>query len=136
MFAALYSSIIGNAIGYGYLCSDVVAVSRASGAVRAERLDVGGSRLYRGVAAWCLFSPLIWSLPGMPGFITLTIVANAAAVVVLPVLCASMWILTARKALIGTDYRNKVWENALMAGLLVLSVWGAWQSVVAIAEIL
>ncbi|MFP6757952.1 MAG: Nramp family divalent metal transporter [Alphaproteobacteria bacterium] len=136
VIAALYSSILGNAIGYGYLCCDVVAVNRASGAVAAARLDVSGSKLYRGVAAWCLFSPLIWSLPGMPGFITLTIVANAAAVVVLPVLCASLWILTARKQLIGAEYQNRWWENAIMAGLLVLSVWGAWQAVAAIAAML
>ena len=136
VFAALYSSVIGAAIGYGYLFCDVVAVSRAAGSVRAARLDVSHSRLYRGVAAWCLFSPLVWSLPGMPGFITLTIVANAAAVVVLPVLCASLWIMTARGALIGAAHRNAWWENAIMAALLVLSVWGAWQSVFAIAEML
>ena len=72
----------------------------------------------------------------MPGFITLTIVANAAAVVVLPVLCASLWIFTARKQLIGAEYQNRWWENAIMAGLLVLSVWGAWQAVAAIAAML
>ena len=69
----------------------------------------------------------------MPGFIALTIIANAAAVVVLPILCGGLWVLTARTAFIGPDYRNKWWENAVLAALFVLSLWGAYQSVIAIA---
>ena len=57
----------------------------------------------------------------MLGFINLTKVANAAAVVAQPVLCASLWILTARSRYIGTEYRNRTPENVLMAGLSVLS---------------
>ena len=72
----------------------------------------------------------------MPGFITLTIVANASSVVVLPVLSGSLWYITARTSFIGPDYRNKWWENGLMGGLFVLSIWGAWQSVSAIATLL
>jgi len=36
VFAALYSSAIGNAIGYGYLCTDVVGVSRSKEPVRTR----------------------------------------------------------------------------------------------------
>jgi hypothetical protein len=115
------------------MCADVVAVSRSTEHRRAERLDVSRSSVYRGVVAWCLFSPLIWSLPGMPSFIMLTLVANAAAVLVLPVLCGSLWYLTARTALIGVAHRNGWWENALLAGLFTLSLWTAYQSVIAIA---
>ena len=133
VFAAVYSSVIGGAIGFGYLFTDALRVRRASGAVPAEPFDVGGSVAWRAAVAWCLFSPLVWSLPGAPGFIVLTLVGNAASVVVLPVLCGALWILTARPALIGPEWRNKWWENAFLAGLFVLSIWGAWQSVVAIA---
>ncbi len=136
VFAALYSSVIGGAVGFGYMVTDAVRVCRSREATRAEPIDVGRSRVYRAVAAWCLFSPLIWSLPGMPGFIFLTIVANAAAVVVLPVLCGALWVLTARAAFIGSAYRNKPWENAVLAGLFILSIWGAHQSVIAIAAVL
>ena len=72
----------------------------------------------------------------MPGFVALTLIANAAAVVELPLLCASLWYITARTAYIGPVYRNGNWENGLMAGLFVLSVWGAYQSVIAIAAAL
>lgn len=134
VFAALYSSVIGAATGYGYMVTDIVNVCRTPEPTRALPINVGGSRVYRAVAAWCLFTPLVWTLPGMPGFIALTIVANAAAVVVLPVLCGALWYLTARAKFIGEAWRNKWWENALLAGLFVLSIWGAYQSVKAIAQ--
>jgi Mn2+/Fe2+ NRAMP family transporter len=134
VFAAVYSSAIGNATGFGLMCVDVVNVCSSSGTPPVSRAPTQ-SPVYRIVAAWCLFSPLVWSLPGMPGFITLTIIANASAVVVLPVLCGSLWYMTARTALIGSTYRNKWWENGLMSGLFILSIWGAYQSVVAIGAV-
>ncbi len=136
VFAALYSSVIGIAAGYGLLCADALSVRRAAAAAPDGEGDPARSTAYRAVAVWCLFSPLIWSLPGMPGFITLTVVANAASVVVLPLLCGSLWVITARGALIGPAYRNRWWENALMLALFVLSVWGAYQSIVSIAAAL
>jgi len=136
VFAAVYSSAIGNATGFGLMCVDVVNVCRSSNATPAHPVNFNQSLVYRAVAAWCLFSPLIWSLPGMPGFVTLTIIANASAVVVLPVLCGSLWYMTARTALIGSTFCNKWWENGLMGGLFLLSIWGAYQSVGAIGEML
>ena len=72
----------------------------------------------------------------MPGFITLTVLANAASVIVLPLLCGSLWYITARTAFIGPVYRNRWWENCLMGALLLLSLWGAYQSIMAIAAAL
>lgn len=136
VFAALYTSALGGAVGFGYLLTDIVRLVREKQVTQAAPIDVGSSRVYRVVVAWCLFSPLIWCLPGSPDFITLTIVANAASVVVLPILAGSLWCLTARSTFIGTDYQNKWWENTVLAGLFLLSIWGAYQSAMAIAAIL
>ena len=136
VFAALYSSTIGNATGYGLLCVDVVNVSRPSNPLPARRALVSQLSIYRLVVAWGLFSPLIWSLPGMPGFVFMTVVANAGTVIVLPLLSGSLWYITARKRYIGETYRNTLWENGLMAGLFVLSLWGAYQSAKAIGAAL
>ncbi len=136
VFAAVYSSVIGVAMGFGYLFTDAVRVHRSDTAVPAEPFDVSGALVYRLVVAWCLFSPLVWSLPGAPDFILLTIVGNAASVIVLPVLCGALWLMTARASLIGAAWRNTWWENAFLSLLFVLSIWGAWQSVKAIAAAL
>ena len=135
VFAALYSSTIGNATGYGLLCLDVVNVSRPSNPLPARRAIVSQLSVYRLVVAWGLFSPLIWSLPGMPGFVFLTVVANAGTVIVLPVLSGSLWYITARKRYIGETWRNSVWENGLTGALFVLSLWGAYQSAIAISSV-
>ena len=134
VFAAVYSSVIGMAVGFGYLVTDAVRVHHAADSLPAEPFDAGARPAYRFVVAWCLFSPLVWSLPGAPDFIFLTIVGGAATVVVLPVLCGALWILTARGAFIGAEWRNRWWENGFLAALFVLSIWGAWQSVVSIAD--
>ncbi len=136
VFAALYSSVIGNAIGYSYMLCDIVKISRSTEPTKVVREDVSHSKIYRFVALWCLFSPLIWSLPNMPGFISLTLIANAAGVIVLPVLSGGLWYITSRKKFIGFEYRNKWWENLILAALFLLAVWGAWQSILAIANAL
>jgi len=135
VFAALYSSVIGNATGYGYLWADLVQVCRRRGEQQRSTEPAGavnatdtGLLTYRLVACWCLFSPLVWCLPGMPGFITLTIIANAAGVIVLPLLSAGVWYITARSSFIGREYRNRIWENVVMGALFLLAIWGAYQS--------
>ena len=85
--------------------------------------------MYRWIALWCLVSPLVWTLPGMPGFVWLTLTANSAHVVLLPVLAGGLWWITASPRLIGEQYRNRPWENGVMAVLFLLSVYFAWQAV-------
>ena len=65
----------------------------------------------------------------MPGFVALTLTANSAHVVLLPVLAGGLWWITASPRLIGEKYRNRPWENAVMAVLFVLAVYFAVQSV-------
>ena len=136
VFAALYSSVIGIAVGFGYLVTDTVRTTISNEVIRSGPIDVSGSSVYHLVVFWCLFSPLIWCIPGAPGFISLTIVANAAAVLLLPILCGGLWYITANSTIIGLRYRNKLWENGVLAGLFMLSLWGAYQSIIAIGNAL
>ena len=65
----------------------------------------------------------------MPGFVALTLAANSAQVVLLPILAGGLWWITASERLIGRDYRNRWWENAVMALLFVLAAYFAVQAV-------
>ena len=136
VFAALYSSIIGLAVGFGYLIKDTIRVIKEEKIMQAEKIDTRNSHIYHGVVAWCLFSPLIWTLPDMPGVIFLAIIANAAAVVVLPILCGSLWYLTSNTTFIGVKHKNKWWENFILLGLFILSIWGSYQAIIAIGTAL
>ena len=136
VFAALYSSVIGNAIGFGYLITDSVNVIKSRDIIKKKPLNIANSKIYHCVILWCLFSPLVWSIPNMPSFITLTLVANAAAVIVLPLLCGSLWIITSSKRYIGNKYKNKIYENVTLLILFLLSLWGSYQTIFVIREII
>jgi hypothetical protein len=128
-FAALFSTMVGNATGYGYMLTDISRIGRTEHREPEDVRKHSQSSTYRVVAAWCLFSPLVWCLPGMPTFVTLTLIINAATVVVLPLLAAGLWYITASEKCIGPQYRNRAWENGLMFCLFVLACWGAWQAI-------
>jgi hypothetical protein len=134
VFAALYTSIIGLSIGFGYLVLDATKVIASESPIKAEQFDTSNSRIYQMVVVWCLFSPLIYVLPNMPSFIFLTILASAATVIVLPVLCGSLWYLTSSEKYIGSTFKNKWWENLILCGLFILAVWGAYQAIIAITN--
>ena len=127
IFAAIYTSIIGHAAGLGALGTH--AWLRWRGAAVPSGTDFRGHPCYRWIAFACLATPLVWTLPGMPGFVALTLTANAAQVVLLPMLAGGLWWITASERLIGRAYKNRWWENALMATLFVLATYFGVQAV-------
>ena len=134
VFGAVITSAIGNALGFGYLVGDVADQRNKAKGVPQRSKPIEKTRLYKIVVVWTLFSPLIWTIPGAPGFVELTIIVNAASVVLLPVLSGSIWYITSRKNFIGSDYRNKLWENAVMGFLFILALWASWKTVAAIVD--
>ena len=132
-FAALFSTMVGNATGYGYMLTDISRLNDSKPVDHDEAKQFSKSRIYIGVAAWSMFSPLIWCLPDMPGFVFLTVVVNAATVIILPLLAAGLWYITAAKSCIGEKYGNNILENLLMLFLFILACWGAF---VALYEVL
>lgn len=132
IFAAIFTSILGHAAGLGELGSHAWLRWRAgTGAPLPDRRT---HRVYRGIVAWSLVSSLVWTLPGMPDFVTLTLLANSAQVVLTPLLAGGLWWITASSSHMGAELRNRWWENLLMALLLGLVVVSASTAVQSIAE--
>jgi Mn2+/Fe2+ NRAMP family transporter len=127
IFSAIYTSIIGHATGLGSLGTHAWLRMR-TGAPPAGT-DFRRHPCYRWIAASCLVPPLIWTMAGMPGFVALTLAANSAQVVLLPMLAGGLWWITASERLIGRQYRNRWWENVVMAGLFSLAIYFALQAV-------
>ena len=127
IFAAIYTSIIGHAAGLGRLGTH--AWLRWKAGTGPIVTDFRSHPWYRWIAIWCLVSPLIWTLPGMPGFVALTLAANSAQVVLLPMLAGGLWWITASERLIGPDYRNRWWENLMMGLLFSLATYFAIRAV-------
>jgi hypothetical protein len=60
--------------------------------------------------------------------VALTLAANSAQVVLLPLLAGGLWWITASGRLIGEKYKNRWWENLVMAVLFTLAVYFATQA--------
>jgi Mn2+/Fe2+ NRAMP family transporter len=123
IFSAIYTSIIGHAAGLGRLGTHAwLRWQAGSGPITTNYRD---HPCYRWIALWCLISPMVWTLPGMPGFVGLTLAANSAQVILLPMLAGGLWWITASGRLIGERYRNRWWENVVMATLFALALYFA-----------
>lgn len=127
IFAALFMSNTGHASGLGRIASHAWIRCREKGPL--PRIDFAQHPAYKWVAIWCVVSPLVWSLPGMPDFVTLTLVANSAKVVMLPALAGGIWWITASPRFIGKSHANRWWDNLVMAVLFVLAMYGTVVSV-------
>jgi Mn2+/Fe2+ NRAMP family transporter len=132
VFAAVGSSVVGNAYAYSHMATDAFILWRPTEAERCGgdyRLHPG----YRWMTLWVLFSPLVWVIWGKVSFVALTIAVNAFQVLLLPILAAAMWVLTSSNCYIGGKYRNRWWENAGMAVFLIMAVLGAVGAVQSLA---
>jgi Mn2+/Fe2+ NRAMP family transporter len=143
IFAAIYTSILGHAAGlaslgtHAWLRWRTPAIARprdrqAEGhepGAEERGLDLQHHPAYRGIVVWCLVSPLVWTLPNMPDFVMLTLVANSAQVVLVPFIAGALWRITASRHFIGERYRTRWWENIVMAVLFVLAIYAALSSV-------
>jgi Mn2+/Fe2+ NRAMP family transporter len=126
IFAAVYTSIIGHAAGLGRLGTHAwLRWQAGSGPISS---DFRHHACFRWIAISCLVTPLVWTLPGMPGFVALTLAANSAQVILLPLLAGGLWWITASARLIGQEHRNRWWENILMGALFALAVYFAFQA--------
>jgi len=70
---------------------------------------------------------LIWALPNMPGFVTLTVMVNALQIVLLPLIAVGLILMINKRELMGEAVGRlgtKV-QTGLLVILAILSVWGA-----------
>ena len=72
----------------------------------------------------------------MPGFVYLTLLSNSAQVVIVPLLAGGLWWITASGKYIGEEYRNRWWENLVMALLFSLALWGAHGAIKSVLKLL
>jgi hypothetical protein len=128
IFAAVYTSIVGHAAGLGRLGTHSwLRWQAGSGPISSEFRH---HACFRWIAISCLVTPLVWTLPGMPGFVALTLAANSAQVILLPLLAGGLWWITASARLIGPEHRNRWWENVMMGALFALATYFAFHALI------
>ncbi len=122
IFAALFMSCTGHASGLGRIGSHAWMRCRKQEPLASQ--DFAQHPAYRWIAIWCAVSPLVWTLPGMPDFVTLTLVANSGKVVMLPALAGGIWWITSSRKFIGEKHRNRWWDHVVMVVLFALAIYG------------
>ena len=128
ILASMATTLIGFATGFGYLCQDIAIKVTRGPQASMPAAEMKHGRTFRAVVIWCLISPLIWTVPSMPGFVPLTVVVNAISAMTIPLLAGVLWYLTANARFIGHRYKNTLWENLVMAVLFALALFAMWQS--------
>lgn len=123
IFFAILSSLIGFATGLSRVFADGMLVGGE------EVLNITKTRQYRASILFCLVTSLIWTIPGITDFLTLTLLVNSLQIVLLPGLCLLVWLITSKSRFIGKSHANNFWENLAMGLVFILSVWGSYKSV-------
>ncbi|MDN4492631.1 Nramp family divalent metal transporter [Ureibacillus aquaedulcis] len=124
-FAILFASIVGKTTGYPRLITDAFYVSNKKRSEKYEG-DYNKDPMTKWIMYFLLVSPIIWSIPGMPGFIQLTIAVNAFNMVGFPVIAIGLLIISNRKDLMG-KYRNSWFENVCLILATVLALWSSFE---------
>jgi hypothetical protein len=127
MFGAVFTSLLGNGLGLGYLASHAYNRWRNK-SKGGDKIDYKSHPVYTFIVLWILVSPMVWILTGKADFVTLTLLANTLMAVLIPVLAGGLWWITASRRFIGNEYRNHWWENLIMGFLFILAVWGSYES--------
>ncbi|WP_211316737.1 Nramp family divalent metal transporter [Oceanobacillus arenosus] len=124
-FAILFASIVGKSTGYPRLVTDAFYVINKK---RRDKYDGDYNKdpMSKWVMIFVLFMPIVWSIPGMPGFISLTIGVNALNIIGFPVIAIGLLIISNRKDLMG-KYRNSWFENVCLVLATVLAIWSAYE---------
>jgi len=125
VFATLFASVVGKTTAFPMLITDALHH------IQPKRRQQHGEALqkdplHKWFLLFVLVTPLIWSLPGMPDFVTLTIAVNALNIVGLPIISLGLLIMSNQKKLLG-QYCNNWFENLALGAATILAVWVAIQ---------
>ncbi len=133
MFGAVFTSLLGNGLGLGYLASHAFFRWRNPES-KTKSPDYRKYPIYKLTALWIMVSPFVWIISGKADFVTLTLLANTLMAVLIPALAGGLWWITASRRDLGNQYKNNWFENLLMAFLFVLAVWGAYESALSVID--
>ncbi|QHG65879.1 Nramp family divalent metal transporter [Pseudomonas putida] len=126
VFATLFASISGKTTAFPMLITDAFQHVKPG---RRERYgkEFHNDPMHKWFMLFILVTPLVWSIPGMPDFVTLTIGVSALNIIGLPVISLGLLIMSNQKSLLGKEYRNNWFENIALAFATGLALWVAFQ---------
>ena len=119
ILSTIVSTIIGISRSFAQLAID------ASQNWRPDTPDLA-SRAYTDhpwypwIVAWATLSPLAWLIRADLDFVLLSLLVNAAQVILVPLLVLGVWYLTSSRRHMIAAHRNRLWEQGVAALLLLV----------------
>ncbi|SDJ68660.1 Mn2+ and Fe2+ transporters of the NRAMP family [Actinopolyspora mzabensis] len=120
-FGILYSSVIGYANGFPKIIIDCLHI------IRPERRGKFGRKFdddpwFKWFSLFILISPIIWSIPGMPGFVEMAIFVTGMQAVVVPITAIGLMILVNKSSHLG-EHKANIGENTVLVLTTALAIW-------------
>ncbi|MEV4644591.1 Nramp family divalent metal transporter [Saccharopolyspora sp. NPDC049357] len=80
--------------------------------------------------------PIVFSLPGMPGMVIITLLGNSVNVLTVPMIIVGLIVMTSKRSLMGDGYANKWWETTILALIGGVGLWATYELCAGIASTL
>ncbi|GAA1856935.1 Nramp family divalent metal transporter [Brevibacterium marinum] len=127
-FGILYSSVVGFANGFPKVIIDCLHI------VRPQRREQYGSKfendpLFKWFSLFILISPVLWSVPGMPGFVTMAVFVTGLQAIIVPLVAIGLLILANKSSNFG-KHRANLFENIILVATTLLTIWVTVQVIV------
>jgi len=124
LFVTAYDTYIGLACG---LCmGGIDSIHQVMPERKEKYKSYENDPWYRYAIYYALITPIIWALPGMPGFIFMVLFMNALSVVIIPIIAIGLLIIANKAEFIGEKYKNKWWENLLLIVIVAIALWSTY----------
>ena len=120
-FGILYSSVVGFANGFPKVIIDCLHI------VRPARREKYGTKfeddpLFKWFSLFILISPILWSIPGMPGFVAMAVFVTGLQAIIVPLVAIGLLILANKKSHFGKHKAN-LFENIILVATTLLTIW-------------
>jgi len=73
--------------------------------------------------------PVLFSLPGMPGMVVVTLLGISSSVLTVPPIMIGLIVMTTRRDLMLPVYVNRWWENAILGAIGLVGLWATYELV-------
>ena len=77
--------------------------------------------------------PVLFSLPGMPGMVLVTLLGISSSVLTVPPIMVGLVLMTARRDLMLPNYANRWWETAILAAIGIVGLWATYELIAGVA---
>ncbi len=77
--------------------------------------------------------PVVFSLPGMPGMVVITLLGNSFNVLTVPAIIVGLIVMTTRRDLMLAAFVNRWWETVILAAIGAVGLWATYELIGSIA---